>query len=306
MNRGMLLAAIILAAAGARPVAAEGSCAEWTTQSFYDSATPEDVQSCINAGANLAERDEEGRTPLHSAAAAAREPQIVAKLLRAGADPALTDSAGRRPIHAAAETGQEPGILSYLAIWGAGIEEELPGGHRCGWLLIGARCATVPLHLAAARPDGAEFVAALLAAGADPDLQDLDGRSALQHAAANASDSVPISVLLQAGATEDIADGDGITPLHAAARRDDGAADIIAELMAVGASADAGDENGTTPVMWAAARAPESMIVEMLIEAANDPCVEDDQERTALDLWDRNDALTRDDAYWELHESCQG
>ncbi len=305
MKQPACLAAFVLVAGLSQPAHAEPSCADWATDAFFAAATTEQVRDCIAGGVSIAERDPEGRTPLHLAAAQARDPAIAAELLRAGADGALTDEEGRRAIHIAAAEGQAPGILSYLAIWGSDIEAELPGGHRCGWIIIGARCATVPLHLAAARADGTEFIAALLAAGADPDLRDADGRSALQHAASNAADELSLAVLLEAGASHDIADGAGLTPLHAAARRRDGAPEIIAILLAAGASADAGDADGTTPLMWAARRAPDSAIVEMLIEAADDPCVEDDPGRTALTLWDRNDALGRDEVYWALHESCQ-
>ena len=305
MKQPACLAAFALMVGLSQPAHAELSCADWATDAFFAAATTEQVRDCIAGGVSIAERDPEGRTPLHLAAAKARDPAIAAELLRAGADSALTDEEGRRAIHSAAAEGQAPGILSYLAIWGSDIEAELPGGQRCGWIIIGARCATVPLHLAAARVDGTEFIAALLAAGADPDLRDADRRSALQHAASNAADELSLAVLLEAGASHDIADGAGLTPLHAAARRRDGAPEIIAILLAAGASADAGDADGTTPLMWAARRAPDSAIVEMLIEAADDPCVEDDAGRTALMLWDRNDALERDERYWELHERCQ-
>ena len=84
-----------------------------------------------------------------------------------------------------------------------------------------------------------------------------------------------VAVLLQAGASEDIADGKGLTPLHAAAQRRDGAPGILVALLEAGGSADTGDANGTTSVHWAALRAPDSAIVDMLIDAADDPCVEE-------------------------------
>lgn len=306
MRHAAFLGALALAAGLSQPAHAEPSCADWASEAFFADANVEKARDCIADGVNIAERDGEGRTPLHLAAAQTRDPTVVAELLRAGADINLTDSEGRRPIHIAAVDGQAPGILSYLAIWGADVESELPGGHRCGWIIIGARCATVPLHLAAARADGTEFIALLLSAGADPDLRDTKGRSALQHAAATSPDALNVAVLLQAGASEDIADGAGLTPLHSAARRDDGAPDIIAALLEAGASADAGDDNGSTPVHGAARHAPNRAIVEMLIEAADDPCVEDEQERTALIQWDLNPNLERDDVYWALHDQCSG
>lgn len=287
----------------AKSAHADFSCADWMTEAFFGDATVQVARGCLEEGANVAERDEVGRTPLHLAAAAASDAAVVADLLRAGADPALTDTEGRRPIHVAAARARTPDILPYLVIWGSSVERELPGGRRCSWRSI-ARCATVPLHLAAARPDGAPYVAALLAAGSDPDLRDVEGRSALQHAARNATDEMAVAVLLQAGASVDASDFEGLTPLHSAVQRGDGAPDIIAMLLAAGASADSGDRNGTTPLIWGARHVPNSSIMAMLIEAADDPCVADDQERTALHQWDLNDNLDRDDVYWALHDRC--
>ena len=306
MKQPACLAAFALMVGLSQPAHAELSCADWATDAFFAAATTEQVRDCIAGGVSIAERDPEGRTPLHLAAAQARDPAIAAELLRAGADSALTDEEGRRAIHIAADEGQAPGILSYLAIWGSDIEAELPGGQRCGWLPFGGRCATVPLHLAAARVDGTEFIAALLAAGADPDLRDADGRSALQRAAGKASDERSVALLLQAGASEDIADSGGFTPLHEAAKRRDGAPEIIAVLLEAGASADAGDSEGSTPLLVAASRAPDSASVATLIEATDDPCAEDDQERNTLHQWDENDNLERDDVYWALHDRCSG
>lgn len=198
--------------------------------------------------------------------------------------------------------GRTPIILSYLLTFGASADTQLPGS-RCRWARS-ARCATAPLHLAAARPDGAEYVVTLLAAGADPDQRDEEGRSALQHATANAPDVLSAAALLQAGASVDISDLEGFTPLHVAARRTEGAPEIVAALLASGASADAGDDDGTTPVIWAARTAPNSMILKMLIDTAKAPCSADKKDRTALIAWDQNDNLERDNVYWALHDQC--
>lgn len=304
MKQIAFLGAVALAAGLSQPAHGEPSCADWASEAFFAAATAAQVRDCLAGGANIAERDPEGRTPLHLAAAQVRDPVIVAELLRAGADIDLTDTEGRRPIHIAAADGQTPGILSHLVIWGSDVGAELPEGARCPWSI--GRCATVSLHGAAARADGVEYVAALLAAGADPDLRDVAGRSALQRAAVNAPDALSVAVLLRAGASVDIVDLKRFTPLHAAARRHDGAPEIIAALLEADASADAGDTNGTTPLIMAARFAPNSALVAMLIEAADDPCVEDDQGRTALNQWDLNEPLERDKIYWDLHDTCSG
>jgi len=297
-----LLATVGFLVSFAKSAHADPSCSEWMTEEFYSAANSQDVRACLEAGANIVGRDDVGRTPLHLAATAAVDSAVVAELLLEGADIELTDAKGRRPIHVAAAMGRTPGILSYLIAWGSDPDTQLPGT-RCSWRSI-ARCATAPLHLAAARSDSAEYVVALLAAGAEPDERDEKGRSALHHAAANAPDRLSAAALLQAGASEDISDLEGFTPLHLAAQRIDGAPEIIDALLSAGASADAGDRGGTTPVIWAARTAPHSRIVVTLIDASEDPCVADKQERTALTQWDLNDNLERVDEYWALHERC--
>lgn len=284
------------------PSFAEDACADWSTESFFSAASPADVRHCLASGSSVNDRDPDGRTPLHIAASVATDATIIVELLSAGADPTLADTDGRRPIHDAAASARAPEALAYLLLWGSEIDRELPNGKRCPWST--ARCATLPLHLAGKRTDGAPFLAALLTAGANPNARDMEGRSALQHAAEIAPDTLMVRILLEAGASVDVADFKGFTPLHAAARRADGAQAIIEALIDAGASVDQGDENKTTPLMWGARSAPNSTILHILIEASDDPCVSDKQERNALRQWDMNSNLDRDEVYWALHDQC--
>lgn len=292
-----------LVAGIANPAHSDTHCDGWMTEAFFASATPDNIKGCLTSGADLHARDEQGRTPLHLAAGHAPEAAVVAELLIAGADTELTDKAGHRPIHVAAEMGQTPGSLSFLLAWGSDPDDRLPPVERCSWRST-RLCATAPLHLAAARPDGAEYIAALIAADASLDLRDENRRTPLHHAAKSAPDVVSVALLIRAQATQDIGDFEGKTPLHFAAAREEGAPEIITALLEAGASADEGDENGTSPLTWAARQAPRSAIVATLVEAAGSPCAADDQERTALSVWDSNDKLERDDVYWALHDAC--
>jgi ankyrin repeat protein len=292
-----------LAAGLANPAYSDTDCDGWMTDSFFVSATPDAVRGCLESGADLHARDDQGHTPLHLAAGHAPDAAVVAELLIAGADPELTDKDGYRPLHVAAEMGQTPGNLSMLLAWGSDPDDRLPPVERCSWRST-RLCATSPLHLAAARADGAEYVAALIAADASLDLRDKDRRTPLHHAAKNAADVVSVALLIRAQATQDIRDFEGKTPLHFAAAREEGAPEIITALLEAGASADVGDENGTSPLTWAARQAPRSAIVATLVEAGGSPCAADDQGRTALSVWDSNDKLERDDVYWALHDAC--
>ena len=90
-----LACALWLAVANA--ALAQPSCGDWNTQAFFRLATAADVSRCLEAGADLEARGEEGATPLHLAAVLSETPAVVVALLDAGADPAARDAFGRIP-----------------------------------------------------------------------------------------------------------------------------------------------------------------------------------------------------------------
>jgi hemoglobin len=126
------------------------------------------------------------------------------------------------------------------------------------------------LHAAAAAGD-AETVELLLRSGADPNVRDAGGHTAL-YALGNGCRSgggPVVPILAQAGA--DVNADDGIkhcTPLHMAARR--GNAEVASALLNCGARIDARDSAGDTPLRRAV-NCDKPEVARLLLELGADP-----------------------------------
>ena len=61
-------------------------CDTWNSQEFFSQATVQDVEKCVQGGADLEARSEGGITPLHFAAAGNTNPDVITRLVELGAD----------------------------------------------------------------------------------------------------------------------------------------------------------------------------------------------------------------------------
>ena len=212
---------------------ARAECSQWNTETFFEAASADDVRACLDAGADVAARDEDGLTPLHLAARDGT-PEVVTALLDAGADiganPNEWPAHGLTPLHLAAGGGT-PGVVAVLLDAGADIRAR--SGY--GW---------TPLHVAAGGGTP-EIVTALLDAGADIAVRANDGWTSL-HWAARYGTPEAVTVLLDAGADIEARDDRGWTPLHVAAR--DGTPEVVTALLNSGANIGARTGAGATPL----------------------------------------------------------
>ena len=134
---------------------------------------------------------------------------------------------------------------------------------------------------AAVRAGDAARVRALIAAGADVNVPQGDGATAL-HWAAHRNDAEAAALLIAAGADVDAANALGATPLWLAAAN--GSAPIVARLLEAGADPNVTLRMGETPLM-AAARGGSRPAVELLLAHGADPnAAERERGQTAL-MW---------------------
>ena len=125
----------------------------------------------------------------------------------------------------------------------------------------------------------------LLAAGADPDTPDQDGRSPLFSAVLGNSVGV-LALLLESGADPNLRDNDGWTPLHFAAQ--ESVAEVARILLGRGADPNIQDNDGATP-LWRAVQGARdrSELCNVLRQAGAKDDIPNNRGETPRDLADR-------------------
>ena len=241
----------------------------------------------LEAGADIATRDDDGEPLLHLAAKRDR-PATVVLLLEAGAALTARDNSGRTALHAAASS-TEPGIPVPAA---GAIVALLEAGADPNALDDSGLTAKqlVP-------PDSRAMITALFNAHAgrtvgNANASDGFGYTAL-HAAARANSPSLIAALVEAGADVDALDNDGHTPLLLAvgASRSRGRnapsatfnIAAIMELVAAGADLELRDRYDRTALLLAV-RWGEVAAIEVLVEAGADLKARNVNGNTALQL----------------------
>ena len=156
----------LLVGRGADPEALDPNGDSLLHLAAWSSRVPIDLQLRL-AGRYLNTPGRLGWMPLHHAAMAGTA-QTIATLIRAGADVDARDSEGRTPLHLACAYPRASIIEALIA---AAASLDLQAGD-----------GTTPLHAAACVSP--EPVRLLLAAGADPKIRELKGRTAVEQAEA--------------------------------------------------------------------------------------------------------------------------
>jgi ankyrin repeat protein len=222
----------------------------WATQA----SDLEMARTLLRAGADANSSNRYGLTPLWLAATN-RSAKLVALLLEHGADASAALPHGETALMAAARSGDVESIRLLLAagadpnaaetklgetalMWAAAEDQAdairalVAGGADTSlasrpldlapmnWLQIGMVSTVLPVGgwpplLFAARENAPAAALALIEAGADPDIRDPDGLTALNIAIMNQHYDLAIA-LVEAGADPDAADRTGMTALYGA------------------------------------------------------------------------------------------
>lgn len=226
-------------------------CNNWNTFGFFNKASTLQVRICLITGADVSERDNRGRTPLHNSAGSNswddRQTNIVELLIAAGADITAMDVEGRIPLHLAMGTGYplKPAVVEALTFLGVDFE-------------IRDEMGFTPLQRYASYA-GPEVIKALISAGANIDAK-VDKESnifefgpTLLHVAAtnpHPRGGEVIELLISAGLDVNVRDDQGLTPLHIAAAHLPFApsAGVLVALISAGADMTARDQEGELPI----------------------------------------------------------
>ena len=121
-------------------------CDGWTTEEFWRGVDPATVRACISHGYSVNDRSPVKRaTPLHWAAAASDDPEVVSVLVEAGASLEAVSHNRRTPLHFAARSNPNLGVLRALLRY----EPDVYARNRFG---------RTPLHLAALWNDNPDVV----------------------------------------------------------------------------------------------------------------------------------------------------
>jgi len=207
-------------------------------KTFPDAAVlgkPQKLQELLQAGANIHEVDNKGRTALFRTCRLGQAEKALI-LLAAGADPNATDHQGEAPLQVAARYGHLECIRVLLNA-GANINYCPPASLTD--YSESALCSAVRKS-----PDAAHL---LLASGADPNVV-TDAKNYPLFSAIHSGNFELISALLTHHASVAVSNESGETPLHHAMQS--GNAQAVAELLKAGADLNAKDERGDTPIFF--------------------------------------------------------
>ncbi len=251
--------------------------------SLYEAAAahaPEVIAARLSEGAAVNMPDEQGNTALHIAARA-NDNDIVQLLLSGGADPMAKDAQGRIP--SALTTAEDCRMnlaraealrTQEIALGDSILRHDLAAVHRAMRARLNpsafAGDGVNTFLMLAVRENQPEIVAALLAAGANPNVVSPAHQDGVLHIAVQCRRADMIPALLAAGADPLHMAENGATALHDAVWNGDGAA-VRALLPAYKDCHFIPSESGQPAPLAMAVSRGNTAIVRLFLDAGCDP-----------------------------------
>lgn len=199
------------------------------------------IKFLILRGADLNAIDQEGKKPLHRAAASGNV-GVINALIELGASVYARAEDGRRPLHEAAINGHVAAIDT-LVKHGAGFYYQDENGYTALELAVHRGHVNAILALVDAMDLSRRGV--LESILHESNFQTGDKKGTLLHVATLRNQTKAIDTLIKYGANINAADQHGRTPLHVAANEDN--VDVIFALLDQGADVNMIDVDGRTP-----------------------------------------------------------
>ena len=240
----------------------------------------ETVRTLLGTGVDPNARNEAGETVLMVAAKQGNV-QLAEVILEAEPDVDIQDNEGNSALMVAAKQGNLQ-LAQVILEAEPNVDIQDSAGNTA--LLLAVRQRR-PGTVRGPRAEGPDIglVQALLNAGADPNVQDIDGFMGLMIAA-RAGNTEVVRALLDANADIDHQNNEGQTALLSTLdkRLRQVPHDALRTLLDAGADPNLPNELGLTPLMSAAAKRDRT-VVQWLLDAGADPALEDAEGKTALD-----------------------
>ena len=224
------------------------------------------IDQFVKVGLDVNAENNDGRTPLHSAAANGNL-ESVRKLLESGGKASMTVVAGNggTPLHEAVAKGHKD-VVSVL------LEEGCPIG-------VKDSDGESVLHWAV-EFDQVDLIDQFVKVGLDVNAEDNDGRTPLHSAAANGN-LESVRKLLESGgkASMTVVAGNGGTPLHEAVAK--GHKDVVSVLLEEGCPIGVKDSNGQSVLHWAV-EFDQVDLIDQFVKVGLDVNAENNDGRTPL------------------------
>jgi ankyrin repeat protein len=213
------------------------------------------LDALLAAGANPNARSQGGYTPIFLAALLQDGEAVIERLIRGGADVNQAADDGDTVLHNLSANEGNYNIFRFILQHGAN-----PNARRT--------CGETPLQMAAVW-GVTECVRDLLAEGADTEVADRGGGTALTLTAAQTEEHLEITeLLLEYGADPDHAEVTGYTALHFAAQG--GHARIVAKLLSCVKNVNPVDSRGKTPLQLALEAGHEEIVAALRAAGARE------------------------------------